>query len=74
VPSDSQVRALSDHPGRPWPALSIRRPGFNRDTTIAAVSIGYWCGVRCGHITTVLLARRPGHQWRRWHSLGGAIF
>jgi len=49
-------------PARLW----LSRPGFNADSTIAALQFEYWCGFRCGHGATLLLARRPGYQWRVW--------
>jgi hypothetical protein len=53
---------------RPRPRLSVWRPGFNRDSTIAAVDVVFYCGGRCGHSATVLLARMPGRRWRVWHT------
>ena len=48
--------------------LWLSRPGFNRDSTIAVVRSTYWCGMRCAHGITRVLARRPGYQWRVWMS------
>lgn len=53
----------------PIPMMWIWRPGFNADSTIAAVQVQFWCGVACAHEATILLARRPGHQWRIWHEV-----
>ena len=50
------------------PRLWLSRPGFNRDSTIAAVRIDYVCGPLCGVGETLLLARKPGKRWRIWHS------
>jgi hypothetical protein len=55
--------------GRPNAArLWLSRPGFNSDSTIATIRTRYWCGGRCGHEMTFMLARRPGYQWRIWTS------
>ncbi len=43
---------------------SLSRPGFNADSTMAAISVGVWCGPVCGAGQILLLARRPGTQWR----------
>ena len=48
--------------------IALSRPGFNADSTIAAVYLGLWCGLRCGHGSTLLLARRPGARWQIWYS------
>jgi hypothetical protein len=45
-------------------------PGFNADSTIAALRVDYWCGPLCGSGKTLLLARRPGKRWQVWHSFG----
>jgi hypothetical protein len=52
----------------PAPVIRLSRPGFNLDSTIAAVRMDLWCGPICGADETVLLARRPGKRWRIWHS------
>jgi len=49
------------------PRLQLSAPGFNADTTIAAIHLDYWCGLLCGHGATLLLARRPGFRWRVWN-------
>ena len=49
--------------------LFVSGIGFNRDSTIAAVRISYWCGLLCGAGQTLLLARHPGFQWRVWRAL-----
>jgi hypothetical protein len=60
--------SLTTERGYPVPRLRLSRPGFNADSTMAAVHVTFWCGGRCGHGTTLLLARRPGHEWRIWYS------
>jgi hypothetical protein len=52
----------------PLPRLRLYRPGFNGDSTIAAVRYDYWCGPMCGAGETLLLARKPGHRWRIWYA------
>jgi hypothetical protein len=52
------------------PRVKLSRPGFNRDSTIAALRIDVWCGPLCGHGSTLLLARRPGKQWQVWDAIG----
>jgi len=53
--------------GQPLAArLWLSRPGFNRDSTIAAIRTTYWCGIRCAHGATLVLARRPGYRWQVW--------
>jgi hypothetical protein len=54
----------------PPPRVRLSRPGFNADSTIAAVRLDYWCGPLCGSGRTLLLARRPGLRWRVWYALG----
>lgn len=53
--------------GRSIPRLWLSRAGFNADSTVAAISLEWWCGGRCGHGATLLLARRPGFRWAIWH-------
>jgi TonB family protein len=48
--------------------LFISRPGFNRDSTIAAVRTELQCGNLCGSGQVLLLSRRPGYRWRVWCS------
>ena len=46
--------------------LQLSKPGFNSDSTIAAVRLrplGGWCGQPT---RVLLLARRPGLRWRVW--------
>jgi hypothetical protein len=52
----------------PPPGLWLSRPGFNGDSTIAAVRIDTYCGIQCGHGQTMLLARRPGMRWQVWYT------
>jgi hypothetical protein len=52
---------------RRTPRLRLSRFGFNRDSTLASARVVFWCGVRCAHGATALLARRAGHRWRVWH-------
>ena len=47
--------------------IRLSAPGFNADSTMAAVRVDYWCGPLCGHGATVVLARRPGYRWRIWY-------
>ncbi len=49
------------------PRIWFSRAGFNRDSTVAAINVQFWCGYLCGHGVTLLLARRPGNQWKVWH-------
>ena len=72
----SGVRARADAPSGAgfWTFLDGWGPGFNADSTIAAVDVGYYCGTRCGHRGTVLLARRPGFAWRVWHTFTVEVF
>ena len=63
------ARPALDDNGRPNAArLWISRPGFNPDSTIATIRTEYWCGMLCAHGVTLVLARRPGYQWRIWQS------
>ena len=48
--------------------LRLSRPGFNKDSTIAAVRADFYCGFLCGEGVTLLLARRPGYRWRVWQA------
>jgi hypothetical protein len=67
------LHAHSDLPrasgSAPIPMMWIWRPGFNADSTIAAIRVQFWCGTACAHESTILLARRPGRQWRIWHEV-----
>jgi hypothetical protein len=51
-------------------AFWISRPGFNEDSTIAAVSREFHCGLICGAGEVILLARRPGYRWQSWKRIG----
>lgn len=67
VSGPDSVPITPDRSGvRPTPRVTVWAPGFNRDSTIAAVNISVWCGMRCGRGETLYLARRPGHRWRIW--------
>jgi len=69
LPSDTtEWPPWSGHP--PPPRVRLSHPGFNADSTIAALRLDYWCGPLCGAGQTLLLARRPGMRWRIWHALG----
>jgi hypothetical protein len=46
--------------------LSLSRPGFNHDSTIAAVRADVDCGAVCGSGQVILLSRRPGFRWLIW--------
>jgi hypothetical protein len=48
--------------------ITLSRPGFNGDSTIAAIRIDVSCGPLCGAGQTLLLARKPGKRWRVWYS------
>ena len=48
--------------------VTLSRPGFNRDSTIAAIRVDVRCGPLCGAGETLLLARKPGTRWRVWYS------
>ncbi len=48
------------------PRLVLSRPGFNHDSTLAAIRVSVVCGMLCGNGATVFLARRPGFRWRIW--------
>jgi hypothetical protein len=52
----------------PPPRVMLSRPGFNGDSTIAALRVDVSCGPICGAGETLLLARRPGTRWRIWYS------
>jgi hypothetical protein len=52
----------------PPPRIQLSGPGFNGDSTIAAVSVDVECGIQCGWLETLLLARRPVKRWRIWYS------
>ncbi len=47
--------------------LRMSRPGFNADSTLAAIRVSYWCGWLCAAGQVWLLARRPGLRWRVWY-------
>jgi hypothetical protein len=57
------------------PALRVQLsgPGFNQDSTIAAINIAVECGIQCGWVETLLLARRPGKRRRIWYSFTHVI-
>jgi hypothetical protein len=57
----------------PPPRVQLSRPGFNRDSTIAAINMAVQCGMQCGWTQTLLLARRPGKRWRIWYSFTHSI-
>jgi hypothetical protein len=68
LPSDTTAwPPRSAHP--PPPRVRLSGPGFNADSTIAAVQVDYWCGPLCGSGQTLLLARKPGMRWRVWYAL-----
>jgi len=54
--------------GRIIPRVTISRPGFNPDSTIAVIEVSIVCGGLCGAGQTLFLARRPGFQWRIWNA------
>jgi hypothetical protein len=67
LPSDTTDWARN--PKRmPAPRIRLTRPGFNGDSTIAAIRMDVWCGFMCGSGQTFLLARKPGKRWRIWHA------
>jgi hypothetical protein len=49
--------------------LRLSNPGFNADSTIAAIRVGVLCGPLCGEGAIWLLARRPGFRWRVWRTV-----
>jgi hypothetical protein len=65
-------RDTTDWPSNPKhappPRVKLSRPGFNGDSTIAAIRMDMSCGPLCGSDETLLLARRPGKRWRVWAS------
>jgi hypothetical protein len=62
------LRDTTDWPPKPPPPrVKLSRPGFNGDSTVAAVRLDVWCGPLCGSGETLLLARKPGKRWRVWH-------
>jgi hypothetical protein len=65
-PSDSAAILFDGRDSLPVPHLSLSMPGFNADSTLAAIEVSYWCGELCAHGATLLLARRPGYRWRVW--------
>jgi hypothetical protein len=68
LPSDTSAWPLpSSH--LPPARATLSQPGFNADSTIAAMRVDYWCGPLCGSGRTLLLARRPGTKWRVWHAV-----
>jgi len=65
----ADTAAWPRNPKRSSPArVQFSRPGFNRDSTIAAVNINVDCGIQCGWLETLLLARTPGKRWQIWYS------
>lgn len=56
-------------PGAQVMRLWLSRPGFNADSTMAAIRITVLCGLRCGSGEVWLLARRPGVRWRIWRRI-----
>ncbi len=67
VPADTAEGPPS--PKRAPPTIvTLSRPGFNGDSTIAAIRLDVWCGPICGAGQTLLLARKPGKRWRVWYS------
>jgi hypothetical protein len=69
LPSDTTEWSVNPKRAPP-PRIRLSRPGFNGDSTIAALRMDVWCGPLCGDGATLLLARRPGKQWRIWHAFG----
>ena len=67
LPAAIAERSLNTERAAP-PTVKLSRPGFNRDSTIAAVRGEVACGRQCGYGETLLLARRPGKRWRVWYS------
>ena len=50
------------------PRVTISRPGFNHDSTMAVIEVSIVCGGLCGAGQTLFLARRPGFHWRIWNA------
>jgi hypothetical protein len=67
LPADTTDRRWNPKAAPP-PRAKLSRPGFNRDSTIAAIRLDVSCGPLCGSGETLLLARKPGKRWRVWHS------
>jgi hypothetical protein len=67
LPADTTDWALNPNRAPP-PRARLSHPGFNQDSTIAAIRLDVSCGLQCGSGETLLLARRPGKRWKVWHS------
>ncbi len=67
LPADTTDWSLNSKRAFP-PRASLSRPGFNGDSTIAAIRLDVSCGPLCGSGQTLLLARKPGKRWQVWHS------
>ena len=52
----------------PLPSLSLYRPGYNRDSTMAALRSALVCGMTCGNGSVTMYARRRDTAWRSWWS------
>ncbi len=50
------------------PRVTVSRPGFNHDSTMAVIDVSIVCGGFCGAGQTLFLARRPRFQWRIWNA------
>ena len=64
--TDARSYLVAGRDSLPVPELWLSVPGFNADSTVAAIEVDYWCGGLCGHGATLLLARRPGYRWQVW--------
>lgn len=60
------VKLTGGNVGRAIPSIAMSRPGFNADSTIAAIRVSILCGPMCGSGETLFLARHPGAKWRVW--------
>ena len=67
LPSDTTEWPVQQQRAPP-PRIQLSRPGFNGDSTIAALRVDVWYGPMCCSGETLLLARKPGKRWRVWHS------
>jgi len=47
-----------------WPGiLTLTGIGFNADSTVAVIEVGFSCGALCGSGSLWVLRRAPGHDW-----------
>ena len=63
---DAPLHPLKSNFGGAIPLITLSRPGFNADSTLAAIQVSALCGPLCGSSQTLFLARRPGIAWHVW--------